>query len=377
MAKRDFYEILSISKDATDAEIKKAYRKMAIKFHPDKNPDDTSAEAKFKEAAEAYEVLSDANKRARYDQFGHEGLKGGPGGGFGGGGMSMDDIFSNFGDIFGGAFGGGGGGGFGGFSGGAQRSRRGSNLRIKVKLDLVDIAKGVKKKLKVQKLTMADGVKYENCGTCGGSGQVTRISNTFLGQMQTRSACPTCHGAGQSVSQIPPGADRDGMVKKEDIIEIDIPAGVEEGMQLNVRGKGNDAPGGGQPGDLIVLIEEKTHDELVRNGQDLHYELYVSFPDAVIGCKSEIPLVEGKARISVPEGTQSGKLVRLRGKGLPSVNSYGSGDLIVHINVWTPKKLSKEERKILDTLAESENFKPSPGKSDKGFFERVSEMFSD
>ncbi|NND95281.1 MAG: molecular chaperone DnaJ [Flavobacteriales bacterium] len=372
MAKRDYYEILGISKSASDAEIKKAYRKMAIKFHPDKNPGDEAAEAKFKEAAEAYEVLSDGDKRARYDRFGHDGLKGGAGG-FGGGGMSMDDIFSQFGDIFGGAF----GGGFGGFGGAGQARRmRGSNLRIKVKLDLVDIAKGVKKKVKVQKLKTADGVKFDTCNTCRGTGQVTRVSNTFLGQMQTTSACPTCHGAGQSVSQVPPGADANGMIKKEEVIEIDIPAGVEEGMQLNVRGKGNDAPGNGVPGDLIVVIEEKGHPELVRNGQDLHYELYISFPEAVLGCKTEVPLVEGKARITVPEGTQSGKLVRLRGKGLPSVNSYGTGDIIVHINVWTPKKLSREEKQLLERLSASDNFRPNPSKSDKGFFERVSEMFN-
>jgi len=374
MAKRDYYEILGVTKSATDAEIKKAYRKMAIKFHPDKNPDDASAESKFKEAAEAYEVLSDGDKRARYDRFGHDGVKGGPGGFGAGGGMSMDDIFSQFGDIFGGAFGG--GGGFGGFGGGAQRRRRGSNLRIKVKLNLVDIANGVKKKVKVQKLTTADGVTYDTCSMCRGTGQVTRVSNTFLGQMQTASPCPTCHGAGQSVSHVPPGADANGMIKKEEVIEIEIPAGVEEGMQLNVRGKGNDASGGGSPGDLIVLIEEKSHEKLVRNGQDLHYELYISFPEAVLGCKSEIPLVEGKARITVQEGTQSGKLVRLRGKGLPSVNSYGTGDIIVHINVWTPKKLNKEEKKALEQLKESENFQPNPGKSDKSFFERVSEMFN-
>ena len=372
MAKRDYYEILGIAKNASDAEIKKAYRKMAIKFHPDKNPGDHTAEDKFKEAAEAYEVLSDGNKRARYDRFGHDGVKGaaGGGGGFGGSGMSMDDIFSQFGDIFGGHFGGG-----GGFGGGQTRQRRGSNLRIKVKLDLKDIANGVKKKLKVQKLVMAAGVEFTTCSSCRGMGQVTRIANTFLGQMQTTTTCPTCGGSGQSVGKIPSGADSNGMVNKEEVIEIEIPAGVEEGMQLNVRGKGNDAPGGGQAGDLIVLIEENEHEELHRNGQDLHYELFISFPDAAIGCKSEVPLVDGKARITIPEGTQSGKLVRLKGKGLPSVNAYGHGDLIVHINVWTPKKLSKEEKKILDGLRDSEHFKPSPTKSERSFFERMGDMF--
>jgi molecular chaperone DnaJ len=371
MAKRDYYEILGIAKNASDPEIKKAYRKMAIKFHPDKNPGDNTAEDKFKEAAEAYEVLSDGNKRARYDRFGHEGVRGAAsGGGFGGSGMSMDDIFSQFGDIFGGHFGGG-----GGFGGGQARQRRGSNLRIKVKLDLKDIANGVKKKLKVQKLVMAAGVEFTTCSSCRGMGQVTRIANTFLGQMQTTATCPTCGGSGQSVGKVPKGADANGMVSKEEVIEIEIPAGVEEGMQLNVRGKGNDAPGGGQAGDLIVLIEESQHDELLRNGQDLHYELYISVPDAALGCKSEVPLVDGKARITIPEGTQSGKLVRLKGKGLPSVNSYGQGDLIVHINVWTPKKLSKEEKKILNDLNESENFKPNPSTADRSFFERMGDIF--
>ena len=370
MAKRDYYDILQISKDASDAEIKKAYRKMAIKFHPDKNPDDTEAEQKFKEAAEAYEVLSDSEKRARYDRFGHDGLKGGAG--FGGGGMSMDDIFSQFGDIFGGAFGG--GGGFGGF-GGARRTRKGSNLRIKVALDLEDVANGVKKKLKVKKKAIADGVKFETCRTCGGSGQVMSVTDTFLGRMQTASPCPHCNGTGKTISNIPPGADRHGMVQKEEVVEIDIPVGVEEGMQLNVRGKGNEAPGG-VPGDLIVVIEEKPHPELKRNGQDLHHELFISFTDAALGAKAEVPLVDGKARISIAEGTQSGKMVRLKGKGLPSVNSYGTGDLIVHINVWTPKKLTKEERATLESLKESDNFAPNPGKTERGFFERVSDLFN-
>ncbi len=372
MAKRDYYEVLGISKNADDAEIKKAYRKLAIKFHPDKNPGDHTAEDRFKEAAEAYEVLSDGDKRARYDRFGHDGLKGGSGG-FGGG-MSMDDIFSQFGDIFGGAFGG--GGGFGGFGGGQARQRRGTNLRIKVKLDLVDIANGVKKKLKVKKLVMAEGVQYDTCSTCRGMGQVSRVANTFLGQMQTTSTCPTCQGSGQRVGKIPHGADSNGMVTKEDVIEIEIPAGVEEGMQLNVRGKGNDAPGGGQAGDLIVVIEENKDDVLVRNGQDLHHELFISFSDAALGIKCEVPLVDGKARITIPEGTQSGKMVRLKGKGLPSVNSYGTGDLIVHINVWTPKKLSKEEKKILEQLRDSENFAPQPGKGERSFFERMSDIFN-
>lgn len=374
MSKRDYYEILGVSKNADAAELKKAYRKMAIKYHPDKNPDDASAEEKFKEAAEAFEVLNDPNKRARYDQFGHAGLGGAAGGGGGfGGGMSMDDIFSQFGDIFGG-----GGGGFGGFGGGQQQQRRakGSNLRIKVKLSLKDIAEGVTKKIKVQKLVQADGAKYSSCSTCGGTGAVTQVSDTIFGQMQTRRACPTCHGAGQSISERPKGSDQDGMIRKEEVVEIDIPAGVEEGMQLNVRGKGNDAPGGGVSGDLIVLIEEEPNEGLKRNGNDLHHDLYISFVDAALGAKIEVPTVSGKARITLEPGTQSGKILRLRGKGLPSVNSYGTGDLIVHINVWTPKKLSKEEKKALEALRDSDNFSPQPSSKDKSFFERVSEMFN-
>ncbi len=376
MSKRDYYEILGVSKNADAAELKKAYRKMAIKYHPDKNPDDKEAEEKFKEAAEAYEILNDPNQRARYDQFGHAGMKGAAGGGGFGGGMSMDDIFSQFGDIFGGAFSGGGFGG--GFGGGRQQQRRarGSDLRIKVKLSLKDITEGVTKKLKVPKMVQAEGAKYSSCSSCGGSGQVTRVQNTILGQMQTRSTCPTCHGAGQAISERPKGSDANGMIRKEEVVEIEIPAGVEEGMQLNVRGKGNEAPGGGISGDLLVLIEEEAHPELKRNGNDLHHDLYISFTDAALGAKVEIPTVSGKARITIDSGTQSGKLVRLRGKGLPSVNSYGTGDQIVHINVWTPKKLNKDEKKMLEELSKSENFAPKPTSKDKSFFEKVSEMFS-
>jgi molecular chaperone DnaJ len=376
MSKRDYYEILGVSKNADAAELKKAYRKMAIKYHPDKNPDDKEAEEKFKEAAEAYEILNDPNQRARYDQLGHAGMKGAAGGGGFGGGMSMDDIFSQFGDIFGGAFSGGGFGG--GFGGGRQQQRRarGSDLRIKVKLSLKDITEGVTKKLKVPKMVQAEGAKYSSCSSCGGSGQVTRVQNTILGQMQTRSTCPTCHGAGQAISERPKGSDANGMIRKEEVVEIEIPAGVEEGMQLNVRGKGNEAPGGGISGDLLVLIEEEAHPELKRNGNDLHHDLYISFTDAALGAKVEIPTVSGKARITIDSGTQSGKLVRLRGKGLPSVNSYGTGDQIVHINVWTPKKLNKDEKKMLEELSKSENFAPKPTSKDKSFFEKVSEMFS-
>ncbi|MFT4985680.1 MAG: molecular chaperone DnaJ [Flavobacteriales bacterium] len=375
MSKRDYYEVLGVSKNAETPELKKAYRKLALKFHPDKNPDNPGAEEKFKEAAEAYEILNNADKRAKYDRFGHAGMGGAAGGGGGfGGGMSMDDIFSQFGDIFGG----GGGGGFGGFGGGRSRStgRRGSNLRIKAMLSLEEIATGITKKVKVQKLVPADGVTYDTCQTCGGAGQVTRIANTILGQMQTSSTCPQCHGKGQSIKNRPKGSDENGNVRKEEIVEIEIPAGVEAGMQLNVKGKGNAGMGGGSAGDLMVLIDEKPHDQYKRNGNDLHYDLYVSFADAVLGEKVEVPIISGgKARIKIEEGTQSGTLVRLRGKGLPSVNGYGTGDMIVYISVWTPQSLNKEEKKIIEKLRDSDNFKPNPGSKDKGFFQKVNEMF--
>ncbi len=373
MSKRDYYETLGLSKGASESEIKKAYRKMAIKYHPDKNPDNADAEAKFKEAAEAYDVLSDGNKKARYDQYGHAGM--GQGGGFSGGGMNMDDIFSQFGDIFGG---GGFGGGFGGFGGGGRRTRKvkGSNLRIKVKLSLAEIANGVQKKIKVFKLVNVDGVEYGTCSTCRGTGQITRVSNTILGQMQTSSTCNVCHGSGQKVTGRPKGTDENGLDRKEEVVTIDIPAGVEEGMQLNVSGKGNAAPFGGIPGDLLVLIEEEDHTELHREGQNLHYDLYVNFIDAALGSQVEVPLIEGKAKIKIEAGTQSGKTLRLKGKGLPSVQSYGNGDLLVHFNVWTPQKLSTEEKSALQGLRDSENFDPQPGSKDKGFFSKVKEMFS-
>ncbi|MEM7161424.1 MAG: molecular chaperone DnaJ [Bacteroidota bacterium] len=374
MSKRDYYEILGVSKGASDQEIKKAYRKMAIKYHPDKNPDDKAAEDKFKEAAEAYEVLSDPNKKARYDQFGHAGMKG-SGAGFGGG-MSMDDIFSQFGDIFGGGF----GGGFGGFGGGTRGRRRtmkGSNLRIKVALTLEEIAQGVTKKIKVQKFVQAPGVKYGTCHTCNGTGQVVKVTQTILGQMQTSSTCPNCHGTGQMVTHKPRGANEHGLERKEEVMEIEIPAGVEEGMQLNISGKGNAAPAGGINGDLLVVIEEKEHETFKRNGQNLHYDLYINFVDAAIGGDAEIPLIGSKAKIKIEPGTQSGKMVRLRGKGLPDVHGRGKGDLIANISVWTPKSLSKEERGVLEQLKNSENFIPNPGKKEKGFFQRVAEMFGE
>ena len=367
--KRDFYEILGVSKSANEAEIKKAYRKMAIKYHPDKNPGDKVAEDKFKEAAEAYEILSNSEKRSNYDRFGHAGVGGA--GGYGGG-MNMDDIFSQFGDVFGGAFG---GGSFGGSRGGGSRTARGTNLRVKMKLTLEEIAEGVTKKIKVNKLANADGVTYKNCSTCNGSGRITRVAQTFLGAMQTQSTCHTCQGAGKMIDQRPSDADAQGLKRQEDVIEVQIPAGVEEGMQLSVSGKGNAGPFNGIPGDLIVVIEELPHEELRREGENLHYEAFINFVDAVLGESIEIPTVGGKAKIKVEPGTQSGKMLRLKGKGLPVLQRHGHGDLFVHINVWTPKKVSKDEREILEKFRDSENFKPNPDGNEKGFFQRVKDMF--
>ncbi len=375
MAKRDYYEILGVTKSASPAEIKKAYRKMAIKFHPDKNPDDATAEAKFKEAAEAYEILSDADKKSRYDQFGHQAFDGS--GGFGGGrggGMNMDDIFSQFGDIFGG--GGGGFSGFGGGFGGGQRRVKGSNLRIRVSLTLEEIANGVEKKIKVKRKVQAPGTTYKTCATCNGQGQVTRVTNTILGRMQTASACPTCGGAGQSIDKKPSDADGQGLKVQEETVSVKIPAGVVDSMQLKVTGKGNEAPGNGISGDLLVVIEEKEHDTLKREGDNLHYDMYVSLPDAVLGTSKEIDTVTGAVRIKVDAGVQSGKILRLRGKGIPSINGYGSGDLLVHVNVWTPKTLNKEQKQFFENMKNDEHFDPKPESSDKSFFEKVKDMFS-
>lgn len=382
MSKRDFYEILGLTKSASEDEIKKAYRKLAIKYHPDKNPDDKAAEEKFKEAAEAYEVLSNPEKRQRYNQYGHAGVGGASGGGGGyGGGMNMDDIFSQFGDIFGG---GGGFGGFGGSSrGGGRRVVRGSNLRVKVKLNLQEIAKGVEKKLKVNKFVNCNTCKgsgakngtFDTCKLCNGSGVQIRTQQTFLGAMQTQTTCSGCNGEGKTVKDKCNTCHGDGIVRAEEVISINIPAGVAEGMQLSVGGKGNAAPRGGINGDLLVLIEEEEHLELKRDGSNLFYDSYVNFADAALGTSIEIPTVDAKVKIKIEPGTQSGKVLRLKGKGLPDVNSYGVGDLLVNINVWTPQSLSAEEKKALETLRLSKNFAPNPNRKEKGFFDRMKEYF--
>jgi molecular chaperone DnaJ len=375
--KKDFYEILGIDRNATAEQIKKAYRKKAIEFHPDKNPGNKEAEESFKTAAEAYEVLSDADKKARYDQYGHAAFNGGGGGGggFNGGGMNMDDIFSQFGDIFGG------GGGFGGFSGfgggGGQRRVKGSNLRIKVKLTLEEVANGVEKKVKVKRKIQAAGVSFKTCSTCNGAGQVMKVTNTILGRMQTASTCHTCGGSGQIIDSKPNNADAQGMVMEDETVSIKIPAGVADGMQLKVSGKGNDAPGNNSvAGDLIVAIEEIEHETLKREGENLHLDLYISVAEAALGTSKDIDAVTGKVRIKLEEGIQSGKILRLKGKGIPSLNSYGAGDLLVHVNVWTPKTLSKEQRQFFEKSLTDNNFIPHPEKTDKSFFEKVKDMFS-
>lgn len=375
MAKRDYYEVLGVSKGASVDEIKKSYRKLAIKYHPDKNPGDTAAEDRFKEAAEAYEVLSNEEKRAKYDRFGHAGMGQGAGGFSGGGGMSMDDIFEHFGDIFGGAFGFGGSGG-GGRQGGGPSMRRGSNLRVRVKLTLEEIANGAEKKIKVNKLVQAEGVEYTTCDTCKGAGRVMRVTQTFLGQMQTASACPACNGTGKTISKSKAGVLPDGLERKETVINIEIPAGVEEGMQLSLRGKGNDGPMGGPAGDLLVLIEEQPNENFVRDGANLHYDLFLNFADAALGTSIDIPTLSGKAKIKVSPGTHSGKTLRLKSKGLPVLNSYETGDLLVHVHVWTPQNLTSEETEIMERLRTSENFQPRPGANDRSFFSKMKEFFT-
>lgn len=382
MAKRDYYEILGVERNASADDIKKAYRKMAIKYHPDKNPNDPSAEEMFKEAAEAYEVLSDNDKRARYDRFGHQGVNGGAGGFGGGQGMSMDDIFSQFGDIFGenspfGSF----------FGGGGQqrRVRKGSDLRIKLKLNLQEVANGVEKKIKVKRYDTCTtcngngakgGTALKTCGTCNGSGQVRRVTQTMLGQMVSTSTCPTCNGEGKIVETRCEACVGEGRTLVEEVIPIKIPAGVAEGMQLSMSGKGNVPPRGGMPGDLLIVVEEEEDELLKRDGNNIVYDLYLNFVDAALGTSVEVPTIDGKARIQLDAGTQSGKILRLKGKGVKELNGYGRGDQLVHVNVWTPKQLSSEERSILEKLRSSPNFQPKPSKNEKSFFEKMKDFFN-
>lgn len=382
MAKRDYYEILGVPKSAAADEIKKAYRKVAMEFHPDRNPGDKSAEEKFKEAAEAYEVLSDPDKRAQYDRFGHAGVGGAAGRG---GGMNMDDIFSQFGDIFGDdLFGSFFGGGRSRGGGGRGRGTRGSNLRIKLRMNYEEIAKGAGKTVKVKKYVLCNtcsgsGAKdkgsVQNCSTCNGSGQVRRVSNTFLGQMQTVATCPTCNGEGSTVTSKCGSCKGEGRVYAEETLNIDIPAGVQEGMQLSLSGKGNAGERGGPNGDLIVLIEEEVHAQLQRDGHNVVFDLHVSFPDAVFGASIEVPTIDGKAKIKIPAGTQGGRIFRLKGKGFPVINSYEKGDQLIHVNIWTPQQVSGEEKEMLEKMHKSKNFQPNPEKGEKSFFEKVREMF--
>lgn len=385
--KRDYYEILGVTKTSSADEIKKAYRKVAMQYHPDRNPGDKSAEDKFKEAAEAYEVLSDADKRAKYDRFGHQAFAPGAGG-FGGGASNMEDIFSQFGDIFGedvfGSFFGGGGGRRGG-GGGRARGVRGSNLRVKIKLTYEEIAKGVTKNIKVKKYVgcntcggsgAKDKGSVQTCNTCGGSGQVRKVTSTFLGQMQTVSTCPTCNGEGTTITAKCGNCKGEGRVFGEETINVDIPAGVGEGMQLSMGGKGNMGERGGAPGDLIILIEEEPHKDLQREGLNVAYELHLTFTDIAFGTNVEVPTIDGRAKIKIPAGTQSGKIFRLKGKGFPEVNGYGRGDQLIHVNAWTPQNLTSEERDMLEKLGNSPNFKPQPVKGDKSFFEKLKEVFS-
>ena len=380
MSKRDYYEILEVPKDADEGTIKKSYRKIAMQFHPDRNPDNKAAEDKFKEAAEAYEVLSDPDKRAKYDRFGHAGVQGQQGF-HSAESMNMDDIFSQFGDVFGDSpfesF-------FGNRGGQRAQGQKGSNLRIKLSLTLEEVEAGVKKTIKVKKrktctTCKGSGAKDGNvksCQTCGGSGFVRQIRSTFLGQMQTTAQCPTCHGTGSIVVEPCTKCRGEGRTIEEEMIDIDIPGGVEDGMQLTMRGRGNAGIKGGPAGDLLISIEVKPHAELKRDGNNLIFELYLSFPDAAIGCSVDVPTLTGPVKIKIPPGTPSGKIFRLNGKGLPSVQAYGKGDELIYVNIWTPKKLSEEEKKILEKLNVSPNFKPQPSKTEKGFFERMKDYFS-
>ena len=383
MAKRDYYEVLGVDRNASASDIKKAYRKLAIQYHPDKNPDNKEAEEKFKEAAEAYSVLSDPDKKARYDQFGFEGVSGAGGGsGFGGAGMDINDIFSMFGDIFGGH--GGFGGGFGGFGGGSAgpAKHRGSDQRVKVKLTLQEIANGVTKKFKLKKYvpcTHCNGSGAENgavetCPDCKGTGRVVRTQQSFFGMMRSEVACPRCNGQGKIIKNKCQHCNGDGIVMGEEIVEVNIPAGVYEGMQLSMRGKGNAGKYNGIPGDLLILVEEEKHPTLVRDENDLIYSLLLDIPTAALGGFAEIPTIDGKAKVTIDPGTQPGKVLRLRGKGLPSINGYGKGDIVVNISVYIPETLSKEEKKAVEGFRNSENFRPSESIKEK-IFRRFKNFF--
>jgi len=381
MSKRDYYEVLGVPKDADQKAIKKAYRKKAIQFHPDKNPDNKEAEESFKEAAEAYDILSKADKRQKYDQYGHAGVSGAAGGGFNGGGMDMEDIFSHFGDIFGG----GGGGSF--FGGGSQRGRnvnRGSNLRVKISLDLEEISNGTEKKIKVKKKVECNtcsgsGAKnssaFNTCSHCSGTGQVTKIQNTILGRMRTSAECPQCSGEGKIITDKCTDCSGEGIVIDDETVTLNIPAGVAEGMQLSVSGQGNAARRGGVNGDLLVIIKEKEHAELVRDENDLLYNLFISIPDSILGSTVEIPTINSKVKVKIEAGTQAGKILRLKGKGLPDINGYGRGDILVKINIWIPKHVNKDEKKILEKLNLSDSFSPNPSSQEKNFFRRVKNFF--
>ena len=389
MEKRDYYEILGVQKNATSDELKKAYRKMALKYHPDKNPGDKEAEEKFKEAAEAYDVLSDPDKRAKYDQWGHSmgpsGFGGGGGGGFRASGMSMEDIFSQFGDIFGGgSFGG--FGGFGSAAGGSPRRRRqpkGSDLRIKVKLTLKEIAEGVTKKLKIPRYVKCehcngtgakDGTAFQTCHRCHGSGVIEHVQQTFLGPMQSTATCPDCNGEGKTITQKCQYCGGEGIVRQEEVVEFSIPAGVTDGMTLSRKGKGNAARHGGVNGDLLVVVEEIPDAELIRDGNDVIYNLMLDIPTAALGGSVEIPTISGKARVKIPAGTQPGKVLRLRGKGLPSTEGYGNGDELVNIMVYIPENLNDKEKEAIESLRDQPNVKADDSIK-KRIFSRLRHIF--